>query len=272
MKKYPIGFNTRIKKEQEQNSVQAMVQEKSIPRKSVVQVYFPQRDMSWAYYNDSFDLKVGDFVYVEGKLESHRGQVTEVNYSFKIKASDYKKVIAVIDTNVKGDFFLAGSHMVSFDRNTIPYSKVLPWFKAPENDAEYISGNDDSSRFPLDDLSKMKVSQVIAERGHKYYMENKVAYIEIDDTCGRAIVEGGETYEVEFEYLDGEIMNLKCSCFCSGTCKHEFATMLQLKDSLELIIKNYEDKYDDSYFALISKNVFMTMIMNRNASCKISLD
>lgn len=50
--------------------------------------------MGWAYYNDSFDLKVGDFVYVEGKLEGYRGQVTEVNYSFKIKPSDYKKVIA----------------------------------------------------------------------------------------------------------------------------------------------------------------------------------
>ena len=52
------------------------------------------RGMGWAYYNDSFDLKVGDFVYVEGKLEGYRGQVTEVNYSFKIKPSDYKKVIA----------------------------------------------------------------------------------------------------------------------------------------------------------------------------------
>ena len=80
------------------------------------------------YYNDSFDLKVGDFVYVEGKLEGYRGQVTEVNYSFKIKLSDYKKVIAVIDTNVKGDFYLAGSHVVSFDRNAIPFSKNAEYF------------------------------------------------------------------------------------------------------------------------------------------------
>ena len=59
------------------------------PKKSVVQVYFPSRGMNLAYYNDSFDLKVGDLVYVDGKLEGHRGQVTEVNYSFKIKLSDY---------------------------------------------------------------------------------------------------------------------------------------------------------------------------------------
>ena len=48
----------------------------------------------------------------------------------------YKKVIAVIDTNVKGDLYFAGSHLVSFDRNTIPFEKVKTWFKAPEGDEE----------------------------------------------------------------------------------------------------------------------------------------
>ena len=100
MKKYPIGFNTRINKEPENQTPVTTYQETVHPKKSIVQVYFPHRGMGWAYYNDSFDLKVGDFVYVEGKLEGYRGQVTEVNYSFKIKLSDYKKVVAVIDTNV----------------------------------------------------------------------------------------------------------------------------------------------------------------------------
>ena len=54
-------------------------------RKSVVQVYFPERHASYAYYNDRFDLKCGDIVFVEGKLEGIRGRVTEVNYNFKIK-------------------------------------------------------------------------------------------------------------------------------------------------------------------------------------------
>ena len=95
MKKYPIGFNTRINKEPENNKPMEVCKGVIEPKKSVVQVYFPHRGMGWAYYNDSFDLNVGDFVYVEGKLEGYRGQVTEVNYSFKIKLSDYKKVIAV---------------------------------------------------------------------------------------------------------------------------------------------------------------------------------
>ena len=70
--------------------------------------------------------------------------------------------------------------------------------------------------------------------------------------------------------MDGEISNLKCSCFCSGACKHEFAAMLQLKESLELITENYEDEYN-GYFAIISKGVFMNTVMNKKVSGKISL-
>ena len=270
MKKYPIGFKLKIKEEHENDAVLEVCTKEGHPKKSVVYVYFPHRGTGWAYYNDSFDLKVGDFVYVEGKLEGYRGQVTEVNYSFKIKLSDYKKVIAVIDTDVKGDFYLAGSHVVSFDRNAIPFSKVLTWLKAPENAEEYVSGNDDTNRFSLDDLSKMKISHDAADRGHDYYIENRVGFVEIDGTRGHAIVEGSENYEIEFDYIDGEISNLKCSCFCSGACKHEFAAMLQLKESLELITENYEDEYN-GYFAIISKRVFMNMVMNKKVSGKISL-
>ena len=270
MRKYRIGFNARISEEEKIDKQMEVSKEVIAPKKSVVQVYFPHRGMSWAYYNDRFDLKVGDFVYVEGKLEGCRGQVTEVNYSFKIKLSDYKKVIAVVDTNVKGDVYLAGTHIVSFDRNTIPFSKVVTWFKVPENDEDYVSGNDDTDRFPLDDLSKMNIFRDTAERGRDYYVENRVVFIELDGTFGHAIVEGSENYELEFEYIEGEISNLKCSCFCSGVCKHEFAAMLQLKESLKLINENYEDEYK-GYFAIISKVVFMNTVMNKKVSGKISL-
>ena len=270
MKKYPIGFNTKISEESEINALMEVCKSDTEPKKSIVQVYFPHRGTGWAYYNDSFDLKVGDFVYVEGKLEGYRGQVTEVNYSFKIKLSDYKKVVAVIDTDVKGDFYLAGSHVVSFDRNAIPFSKVLNWFKAPDGDEDYVSGDDDSSRFTLEDLSKMKISCNVADRGYDYYMGNRVEFIEIDGTCGHAIVEGNDSYEVEFNYTDGEISNLKCSCFCGGACKHEYAAMFQLKESLEHIVENYENEYN-GYFAMMSKSVFVNTVMNKKVSGKISL-
>lgn len=106
-----------------------------------------------------------------------RGRVMEVNYNFKIKMSDYKRVIAVVDTTVNGQFFMAGSHFVTFDREALPISKAVTWFKAPvKADDEFVSGSDDTT-FRLDDLSGMKVSTAIAERGHEYYMKNKVRYI-----------------------------------------------------------------------------------------------
>lgn len=115
-------------------------QQTAVPRKSVVQVHFPKRNMTLAYYNDMFDLHCGDMVYVDGKLEGLRGHVVEVNYNFKIKISDYKRVIAVVDTSVSGYFFIAGSHFVTFDREALPGGKVVTWYKAPvKEDDEFVS-------------------------------------------------------------------------------------------------------------------------------------
>ncbi len=251
---FKIGFAAEHSEKKPEEATYTVPQQASAPRKSVVQVHFAGRNMTLAYYNDQFDLHRGDMVYVDGKLEGMRGRITEVNYNFKIKVSDYKRVIAVVDTTVNGQFFMAGSHFVTFDRSMLPISKVVTWFKAPaKEDDEFVSGSDDTT-FWMDDLSGMQVSAAIVERGHEYYIENKVRYLCIDGTKGYAIVEGSEAYEVEFEYRDGEISSLICTCFCSYNCKHEFAAMLQLKETLELIGKHYADEYARTgYFAAVNK-------------------
>lgn len=256
---FKIGFAAESTENKTIEATYTSQQRSIAPRKSLVQVYFAERHMTLAYYNDKFDLYQGDMVYVDGKLEGLLGRVTDVNYNFKIKVSDYKQVIAVVDTTVHGQFFMAGSHFVTFDREALPCSKAVTWFKAPANeDDEFISSSDDTA-FDLDDLSGMNISIEIAERGHKYYADNKVRYISISGTKGYAIVEGSENYEVEFEYKNGEISQLVCSCFCSYNCKHEFAAMLQLRESLELIRKNYADKYERTgYFAAINKATLFT--------------
>ena len=60
---------------------------------------------------------------------------------------------------------------------------------------------------------------------------------------------------VGFTYVDGQIQNLVCDCFCSYTCKHEFAAMLQLKETLQAIKENYPDQMT-GYFAAVSKAAF----------------
>ena len=258
-----IGFNTGAfdNKYAEPECITPM--EQPVPRRSVVQVYFAERNMKLAYYNDRFDLKCGDLVYVDGKLEGILGRVTEVSYNFKIKVSDYKRVIALVDTNVKGQFFMAGSHFASFDRNALPAAKIINWFKAPsDEEEEFVSGNDDTA-FLLENLNEMNVSSAAAERGHKYYMENRVRYICIDGTYGYAIVEGSKTYEVEFQYNNSEISGLTCSCFCSGGCKHQFAAMLQLRETLEIIENQYAEEYSRTgYFAAVHKGTLFAFAVD----------
>ncbi len=256
---FKVGFTVSDNYETNTLLSNAAPSEEVVPRKSVVQVYFQKRNMTLSYYNDLFDLHQGDMVYVDGKLEGLLGRVVEVNYNFKIKISDYKRVVFVVNRNVSGKFFLAGSHFITFDRSALPCDMVNSWFKAPSNcDDEFASGHDDSMIF-IDELEKMNISPSIASRGHEYYLQNRVRYISLDNTNGYAIVEGSEGYEVEFQYNNGEISKLVCSCFCSGNCKHEFAVLLQLKETLEYIKKHYADEYEcTGYFAAIDKGTLLS--------------
>lgn len=214
----------------------------SAPRRSVVQVRFPGWEKGLAYYNDQFDLKAGDRVYVDGRLEGQLGIVTAVNYNFKIKLSEYKRVIAPVNTDVHGKFYMAGSHFVTFDPNALSPAQAALWFRAPASEEEvYVSGDDDFS-FPLDDL-EMGIGGAIAERGRQYHLENRVQYLCLNGAKGYAIVRGGHAYTVEFAYQNGSISKLVCDCFCSYPCKHEFAAMLQLRETLELIRKQHAKEY-----------------------------
>lgn len=243
-------------------SVYDSPKQSAAPRKSVVQVRFPGKGMALAYYNDQFDLKVGDRVYVDGKLEGQLGRVVGISYKFKIKVSEYKKVIAVCDTDVGGQLYLAGSHFITFDSAVLPVKQVSLWFKAPNKEEEEVVSSSDDTFFSLDDLSGMNITNAIAQRGHEYYMENRVQYICINGTNGYAIVEGNQSYAIEFEYRNGSINNLICDCPCCCSCKHEFAAMLQLRKTLELIEKHYPNEYARSdYFAAITKGAFFSFVI-----------
>ena len=242
------------------------------PVKSVVQIHFPVRNMTLAYFNDQFDLRRGDLVYVDGKLEGLRGRVVDVSYNFKIKLSKYQRVVALVDTDVHGTFHLMGTHFVTFHRDVLPQEKIRAWFIAPNaEDDEYVSGTNDET-FALDNLKEMHIGHEIAERGHLYYIENRVRYISLNGNKGYALVEGSEAYEVEFEYQDGMIRNLVCGCFCSYHCKHEFAVMLQLSETLEMIKRNYAAEYEKSnYFAAVCKGTLFSFALDRKETGSITI-
>ena len=256
--KFPIGF--AFNDESKMVEMAPLVQQDIVPVKSLVQVYFPERNQTLTYFNDQFNLKQGDFVFVDGKLEGIRGIIREVNKNFKIKVSEYKKVISVADTNISGQLHMASSHFVSFDASVLPYEKIRTWYLPPvKEEDEYETGNDDTV-ITLDKLGEMKVSQAIWERGRQYYMDNHVRYICVDGGNGRAIVEGEHTYEVEFDFADGEIRNLICSCPCGYICKHEVAAMMQLKETLELIEKQYAELHHGYFAAMVKGDLFRFVI------------
>ena len=266
---FKMGFvadsEIEMERKEEEQIAEPEVQD---ARNSVVQVYFDDRHMTLAYYNDMFDLKRGDIVYVDGKLEGLRGRVVSVNYNFKIKVSDYQKVIAVADTAIKGQLHMAGSHFISFDRGVIPREKIACWFLAPvKEDDEYVNGNDGTA-FSLHHLQDMNLRSVTVERGQQYYQGNKVRYLCVDNEKGYAIVEGGKAYEVEFEYdaCEDIITKLTCSCYCDSHCKHEFAVMLQLQETLRWINEHNREAYEKSrYFAALGNEVMYCYVLGKES-------
>lgn len=256
---FPIGFMAQHNEKKSSENTPAPVV--PTPKKSLVRISFPGRGMAPTYFNDRFDLHKGDLVYVTGKLAGTLGRVVEVNYSFKIKPSDYQTVVAVVDREVHGRFHVIGSHCATFDPAVLPKSQVRSWFVPPAEPEEYITG-DDGGAFYLADLSRMQITQAIADRGFAYYMENRVKYLCVHGEAGYAIVAGEKNYEVEFTYRAGEISGLTCTCPCGYTCKHSFAAMLQLQETLELIQKHYPEQADSEYLAAIFKGTLFQFVVD----------
>lgn len=240
--------------------------------KSLVEVFFPDRGQSYTYYNDRFDLHMGDHVWVEGRLEKCVGVVVKVITNFKIKLSDYKRVISLIDTCVHGELFLGGSHLITFDRYVLSKEQIHSWFFAPKRDdeEEYVVGNDENTVYHLDDLSSIEVDSKVVERGLDYYKNDHVKYVCVDHGYGYAIVKGNRYYEVEFDLEDRKVSNLVCDCFCHDVCKHEVAVLLQLKETLERILEHYDVWYDD-YFAAIDHTTLMCYAVGTKQKGRITL-
>ena len=111
-------------------SMSAEVKAEETPIRSLVRVrlsgYGPL-----TYYNDQFDLRPGDLVYVSGKLEGKIGKVESVSTKFRIRKSDYEKVIRKLDTAIRGDFAPADGFMVSGDPAAISPARFRSWVIPP---------------------------------------------------------------------------------------------------------------------------------------------
>lgn len=248
--------------DKETTDTKELTQSKSISthkHMTLVQVYFVAKDDAFLYLCEDIILHEGDHVYVSGKMKDTLGIVVDVRHQFKVRPSKYERVIAKIDTQLQGEFKIFNRLLLSFDCKSLGKEKISQWFFPPQGEEPYISTYRPDP-FPLDDLTQFPIEHARVERGLQYYKEQRVVYMSIDDRYGYAIIRGSEYYEVEFEYNNGIIEDISCSCYCDGHCKHEFAVLLELQYMLQIVEKEFKNEYSKNrYLAAIDKDVLWQM-------------
>jgi hypothetical protein len=83
-------------------------------------------------------------------------------------------------------------------------------------------------------LKKDKIDDIfrkdVIERGKKYYEEGHVTFLEKIDNKYVALVSGDKPYLVIIEEIDEDFTLIRCTCPCEYYCKHEYATLLAIKE------------------------------------------
>ena len=253
-----MGFG-REDKNDTSNVVIPQVEKPKEPVRSLVRVRFEDFDRELTYFNDRFDLSCGDRVFVSGKLYGKPGFITSVTTKFKIRLSDYERVIALAQTPIHGAYKSVADKMLSYDSNALSPEAFRTWAMPPEEevlseDDEVIYG--DGYVIPLDDPHRADgVEHAVFDRAVEYCRSGKIGYVSVKNGVGRAYVQGKEWYELEFRIRNNAIEEAYCSCPFPGLCKHLLAVAIMLS-----VISRNGDIDLDRDFVLIDKNRFFEMI------------
>lgn len=247
-----IGFsilNKENKKETTEIIKPEIAEEK--PVRSVVTVHFIN-GREYPYYNDMFNLKVDDIVYVDGKLAGIPGRVTEVTTKFKVSLDFYKKVIAKLNLDFHGEFKNTACFVACTNPDVLNIEQVKSWYFSPrEEKEEFFVGDgytvnldnipacDDYKDDELDDAADI-------------FNERDVKFVTVKNGKGYAIVKRNKPHLVEFEYKNGVISNLLCDCIKPGLCAHSFAVCF----AMDIMTKNGIDRAEANFTALDANEFF----------------
>lgn len=238
------------------------------PVVSLVRVRFDCFDKELTYFNDRFDLKEGDRVFVSGKLAGKIGYITSVSTKFKIRLSDYERVIAVAQTPIHGSYVPVIDKMLSYDSIALSPEAFRTWFLPPEEkneDENYEIVYGDGYVIPLDDPhSAEDVDHAVFERAMEYLRSGRIGYVSVKNGVGRAYVQGREWYELEFRLHDGRIEGAYCGCLYAGLCKHLLAVAIMLS-----VFANHGKLDLARDFVLIDANRFYEMIRHNDQTVTV---
>lgn len=105
-----------------------------------------------------------------------------------------------------------------------------------ESDIYYKDYERTDKKIPVKlEFAESIFDDVIITRGTKYYNENKVNNIERINNIYFANVCGNDSYTVSIKIdEDKNILDLNCTCPCDFFCKHEYATILEIRNNKTL--------------------------------------
>ncbi len=261
-----IGFSISNKENKTDNTetiVPEVLEEE--PVRSVVTVHFIN-EREYPYYNDMFNLKVGDVVYVDGKLKGIPGRVTEVTTKFKVSLDFYKRVTAKLNLEFHGVFKKSSCFMVCNNPNALTIEQTKSWYFPPrEEEEKFFVG--DGYRIKLDSImNNDDIDDVDFADAVDIVKDGEVKFITVKNGKGFAIVKRNKPHPVEFEYSNGVVSNLLCDCIKPNLCDHSLAVCIAMD-----ILTEHDIDRDNPEFTALDINEFLKIVSytNKDVSVKI---
>ena len=203
------------------------------PVRSLVSVRFINDGRAFTYFNDRFDLAVGDRVFVSGKLAGKPGIVEKVTTKFRINLSDYQRVISKACGEIHGTYESVIDKMVSYDSSAMTAAEFRSWILPPnpvDERAEEVILSGEGYELSLSGLEEDdEVNRVVLERAVEYCRTGKIAYISVTGGVGKAFIEGKNWYEVDFRLQADTMTEMYCDCMYPGLCKHLLAIAIAIR-------------------------------------------
>ena len=200
-------------------------------------------------------------------LEEKTAIVTAVLKSFKKPKFSMRWIEKIFPVDASGEYFKVEEDVVSLDHSLTAetFLTLIAGVKPQENPA---FGEDDIA-LSLEELENCELfeDEMVKFRGKQLFMNGCVPFISLKDGIGKAIVRGGDWYEIDFRCHRGKITFLACDCPVVGSCKHAYAVLLKLRE----FWKKFGKEAESDSFVLCKKECFHRIMLYAKGNVSMKL-
>ncbi len=220
-----------------------------------------------SYFSDLPEIKKGDLVTVEGKMENHIGLVTKVLSTFKKPNFDMKWVEKVLDADLSGDYFQWEDDVVSANSKMTAEQFYSMGLERRYRDNPVLHLENMREDFHLS-MDQAFTDEVVKLKGKSLYQSNAVAFVALADGRGKAVVLGlSDWYEIDFGYRNGVVTYLSYDCPCFDHCKHEYALTLWLERFTKLFCREHGEN-----FVVCKRTLFLKALQHAKGHITLRFD